>query len=141
MPDMPPTFRPAGRPSKREQSQEFDRRRGSARARGYTAEWDVASRDFLADNPLCQYCGAGAWGDAPHVARADLTDHLYPQRQYAGVFWVRDWWVACCTDCHNGPKQAAERDGRRELDRLAALLDRPAFGGGHALAAARLGLG
>lgn len=125
MPDMPPVFRPSGQRTRRQVKREADQRRGSARERGYTAEWDRASRDFIAENPLCAYCAAGAWGDEPRDAPSVLTDHLYPQRTHDGVFWVRDWWVSSCADCHNGPKQAVEIEGLAALDRLAVLLDRP----------------
>jgi len=67
---------------------------------------------------------------AGRVAAAALVDHLYPHRQYAGVFWVQAWWVSSCGPCHSGFKQAIERQGRQALDRLAARLGRPPMEGG-----------
>jgi 5-methylcytosine-specific restriction protein A len=122
-------YRPGGARSPREARQAADQRRGSARSRGYTGDWDRASKAFQRDNPFCQYCEAGAFGE-PCVSAAELTDHLYPQRTYAGVFWRTEWWVACCRVCHDSGKQVAEVAGRPALDRLARLLGRPALGEG-----------
>lgn len=97
--------------------------------RGYDAAWDRASREFLRANPFCQYCEAGAFGEV-RTSAAELTDHLYPHKGDRALFWTREWWVACCAPCHNGPKQAEERQGPRALARLATLLSRPARGGG-----------
>jgi hypothetical protein len=93
----------------------------SARARGYTTEWDKASAAHRRDHPLCGYCAAGAFGpkrDRP----ASCTDHLYPHLTFPGVFWLRLYWVSCCHDCHVGPKQLAEQQGVGALDDLARLL-------------------
>lgn len=119
---MPPTFRTARQQeARRAQAVEVDRHRGSARERGYTTSWDKASRAHLAEHPFCGYCEAGALGPV-RVSPANLVDHLYPQRAYPGVFWRRAWWVSCCADCHNGPKQSLERAGRAALDDLARRL-------------------
>jgi 5-methylcytosine-specific restriction protein A len=124
----PPTFRPPAARSKREREQAADARRGSARARGYDGRWDKASATHRRRNPFCQYCEAGAFG--PHcVAAAELTDHLYPHRTFAGIFWRTEWWVSCCATCHAGPKQTAEREGLAALHRLADLLALPRLTG------------
>lgn len=120
MPSMPPTFRAPGRQDRAEQNREADRRRGSARARGYDSKWDKAARGHLDRCPLCRYCELT--GD--EVA-ATLVDHLYPQRTYPGVFWVKRWWVSSCDECHNGFKQRIERKGRLALDDLARRLGLP----------------
>lgn len=96
-----------------------EQQRGSARERGYDGRWAKASRSFLNSNPLCEY----------HLldgisASATLTDHLYPQQVYDGVFWERKWWVASCAACHNGMKQAVERRGKAAIDELARRLGR-----------------
>lgn len=124
MPVRPPTFRPAGQRTRREANREADLRRGSARARGYDGRWDKAAATFRRRHPFCQYCEVGAFGDVA-VAATDLVDHLYPHRTFEGVFWRTEWWVACCTACHSGPKQAAERQGLATLHRLADRLARP----------------
>jgi hypothetical protein len=119
MPTLPPTFRPGGARSRREQNIDADRRRGSARQRGYTGAWDKAAAGYIAEHPVCEYCDLDGY-----LAVATLVDHLYPQRQFDGVFWERGWWVACCASCHSGMKQAAERAGKGALDDLARRLGR-----------------
>ena len=119
MPSRPTSYQPRERRSR----QAVDLDRGSARERGYTREWDKASAAFLEEHPLCQYCEAGVFGP-PRVSASRLTDHLYPHRAHAGVFWLRKWWVASCRDCHDGPKQAAEGSGLNALHALADRLGR-----------------
>ncbi len=129
MPVRPPRFVPAGQRSKREVQQDSDRRRGSARQRGYSAAWDKASKGFLRSHPFCRYCDEGVFGEV-QVSASAVTDHLYPQRTYDGVFWRTEWWVAACQPCHDGPKQALERKGKRALDGLARRLGLPVLGEG-----------
>lgn len=120
MPMMPPTLRGPGQPTRQEAKRESDKRRGSARDRGYDSRWDKASASHRRAHPLCEYCGL-----VDQVTAATLIDHLYPHRQYDGVFWRKEWWVSSCDDCHNGYKQALERRGRLALDDLARRLGRP----------------
>ena len=124
MPDMPPLHRPRGQRSRAEANREADRRRGNERERGYDGRWRKASAEFRRANPFCAYCQVGAFGP-PTVSAAELTDHLYPHRGDEALFWRREWWVACCTACHSGAKQTAERAGAHQLHRLADLLSRP----------------
>lgn len=117
MAKKPPLFRPKAQPTRQQQNQEADRRRGSARARGYSPAWDKASAGHIRNSPLCRYC------ELIGVVRpATLTDHLYPHRTYEGVFWVKRLWVSSCDDCHSGFKQRVERKGRAALDHLARRL-------------------
>jgi 5-methylcytosine-specific restriction enzyme A len=120
MPQMPPTFRPAGNISRREANRSYDARRGSARERGYSARWDRASAGHLRNHPLCRYCDL-----VGEVTAATLTDHLYPHRGDQAVFWNCDYWISCCKPCHDGFKQRIERQGRMALDNLAARLGLP----------------
>lgn len=124
MPTRPSLYRPRPAPTRREQNREVDQWRGSAHSRGYDGKWRKARLSFLAAHPLCEYCEAGAFDDARTVA-ADLVDHLYPHQGDKDLFWSSQWWVSCCTACHSGPKQAAERRGVAALDTLARHLDRP----------------
>jgi 5-methylcytosine-specific restriction endonuclease McrA len=119
-------YRPAvfGARPKAVVQREADRRRGSARERGYTPAWDRAARTFLRANPFCAYCEMGAFGPACTTA-AELVDHLYPHKGDQVLFWIAGLWVASCTACHSGPKQVAELKGADVLDRLALLLGRP----------------
>lgn len=126
LPTRPRIFRPRPQQPRQVREREADQRRGSARSRGYDSRWDKASASHRREHPLCAYCEAGVFGPA-RVKPADLTDHLYPHRQFEGVFWLKALWVSCCHECHSGPKQALERQGRAALDRLARQLGRPAL--------------
>ena len=124
MATKPKRFHPRGQGTPQQRAREADARRGSARARGYTAEWDKASAYRLAEHPLCEYCAIGAFGEIRDSA-ADLTDHLFPHRGDRELFWQTQWWVSCCTACHSGPKQALERLGLAAITALAKRLGRP----------------
>lgn len=117
---MPPTLRGHGQPKERERRQANDHRRGSARKRGYSSRWDKASALHRRDHPLCGYCLLG-----DRVTVATLTDHLYPHRQFDGVFWRKEWWVSSCDGCHNSFKQSIEAKGKHAIDDLARRLGLP----------------
>jgi 5-methylcytosine-specific restriction enzyme A len=119
MPVMPPNFRPIGAPARTEQRREQDARRGSANARGYDHRWAKASASHRGQHPLCEYCELEG-----RVTGAVLTDHLYPQRTFADVFWRKEWWISSCKSCHDGMKQAVERAGKSAIDALARRLGR-----------------
>lgn len=106
-----------------EQNQTADTRRGSSRERGYTTAWDKASKTHRRNHPLCAYCQAGAFGK-PRITVCTRVDHLYPQRQFEGVFWETQWWVASCDEC-DAAKQALEHQGKSALDDLARRMGRP----------------
>lgn len=125
MPSMPPMLRPAGWKPRALAARETDARRGSATARGYDRRWNKASASYRREHPLCEYCELEG-----RVTASALTDHLYPHRVYAGVFWLSKWWVASCDQCHNGMKQAAERKGKDAIDALARRLGREVHGQG-----------
>lgn len=120
MAKKPGVFRPPGQPTRLEQNRAADRRRGSARQRGYSPAWDKASAGHLRNHPLCDYCAL-----IGVVKPANLTDHLYPHRTYPGVFWLKVYWISSCDDCHSGFKQRVERKGRAALDSLAIQLGLP----------------
>lgn len=118
-------FRPSHARERAELNQDYDRHRGSARQRGYTAAWDKAAAAHLRSHPLCIYCAL-----VDRVTPATCVDHLYPQRQFPDVFWRSEWWGSSCAECHSGFKQRVERRGRAALDALARRLDRPVMGEG-----------
>jgi 5-methylcytosine-specific restriction protein A len=70
-------------------------RLGSAR-RGYDARWQMASRAFLIEHPLCVRCEARG-----KISPATVTDHMIPHRGNARLFWDRDNWQALCKRCHD----------------------------------------
>jgi 5-methylcytosine-specific restriction endonuclease McrA len=124
MPTSPPYVRARSAPTRQEQNREADERRGSARSRGYDRRWQKARLTFLSHRPLCEFHALA--GD---VEPATLVDHLYPHRQYDGVFWRTEWWVASCKACHDGLKQRVEAAGKPALDDLARRLGRPVLAG------------
>ena len=84
-----------------------DARRGSARARGYTSQWDTYSRRYLARNPLCgdrdgfpstghSVCAADRMVPNP----AELTDHVQPHGGVYALMWDPANHQALCRPCH-----------------------------------------
>lgn len=102
-----PGLAPAGKGAPRQVEK---RERPSARARGYSAKWDKASRAFLDANPFCRGCQA-----LGRQVPSTLTDHVIPHRGDLKQFWRADWWQASCEWHHNAVKQELERqrDERR----------------------------
>lgn len=80
--------------------------RGSARARGYTRQWDVFRLAFLREHPLCAMCEAQG-----RVTAASVVDHIVPHRGDMAIFWREGNHQPLCPPCHNSAKQAEERRG------------------------------
>ena len=78
----------------------FDRQRPNARERGYDTKWQRESKAYLSQHPVCCRCG-----DSSH-----LVDHITPHKGDKRLFWSRSNWQALCHPCHNGWKQALERN-------------------------------
>lgn len=76
-----------------------DRRRPSARERGYDARWQAERAAFLAANPCCRRC----------PAPATVVDHIMPHKGNQALFWNAANWQPLCASCHNRAKQAEER--------------------------------
>lgn len=104
MPTRPPLFRPAHMPSPEQGRRDYDARRGSARARGYTHAWDLASVRFRQAHPLCAMCEREGVATA-----ATVVDHIVPHRGDAGKFWDEANWQALCQPHHDREKQCQER--------------------------------
>jgi len=79
---------------------EADKRRPSARARGYDSRWDVERTAFLKAHPKCARC------EAP----ATVVDHKIPHRGDKKLFWNRSNWQPLCVTCHSRWKQSMERN-------------------------------
>ncbi|TNB46528.1 HNH endonuclease [Martelella lutilitoris] len=77
----------------------FDRKRPSARQRGYTRQWERESKAFLADYPVCVRCGEPS----------ELVDHIKAHKGNQQLFWDRTNWQPLCHHCHNSAKQSEER--------------------------------
>ena len=78
-----------------------DKRRGSARQRGYDREWEEARAAFLAlpENRFCS-CGCGR--------RADVVDHDKPHRGNKVLFWDRSNWKPMAFQCHSAKTAASD---------------------------------
>lgn len=116
MPTLPPTFRPHGQPTRQEQRQEADARRGSARARGYTTRWDKAAKLYRARHPLCLGCEA-----VGRTTATAVVDHVEPHRGDDRLFWDPDNWQPACGWHHDVVKQRLEAEfvaGRLEATDL-----------------------
>ncbi len=75
----------------------------SARQRGYTWEWEKASKAFLAEHPLCRPCE-----ERGHVTAAAEVDHIVPHRGDWELFWDRTNWQPICPDCHIAKSKAEQ---------------------------------
>lgn len=103
MPWKTKKYRPSGARSERERKQEFDKKRGTAAARGYDARWRKLRTLVLADEPLCRTCLA-----AGYTTPASEVDHIIPARQQRGLFYTRSNLQALCKSCHS--KKTATED-------------------------------
>ncbi|MGE0714092.1 MAG: hypothetical protein AB7P02_01510 [Alphaproteobacteria bacterium] len=85
-----------------ERAAAYNRARGSARRRGYNAQWDRARAEFLADprNKFC-ICGCGKI--------ADTIDHHPPHKGDIAAFWDRSRWRPMTWSCHS--RKTASIDG------------------------------
>tara|TARA_R100000365_G_C2667270_1_gene17885 strand:+ start:60 stop:410 length:351 start_codon:yes stop_codon:yes gene_type:complete len=85
--------------SDRARKARHDRRRPTARQRGYNTEWQKARAAYLIAHPYCVRCGK----PAGHV------DHITPHKGDDRLFWDRTNWQALCAHHHNSTKQREER--------------------------------
>jgi len=81
------------------------KQRVSRSLRGYTHEWDVASRMFLQENPLCVRCLSD-----DEITPSQVTDHIIPHKGDMSLFWDRANWQALCKR-HHDVKTATEDGG------------------------------
>lgn len=82
---------------------ESDSHRPTARARGYTTQWDKARAGYLARHPYCVMCEA----EGKQVL-ASVVDHIIPHRGDNELFWDSSNWAALCVPHHSGDKQSME---------------------------------
>lgn len=83
-----------------------DKRRGSARDRGYNARWEKAAHAFKVRYPLC---GMRPGGQSPVMSQcheqgiatpAYQVDHVVPHRQDQRLFWDMEGnWQSLCRAC------------------------------------------
>ena len=86
-----------------ERKAEFDKKRPSSSARGYTSVWDKARAKHLMRKPACVRCGAAA----------TVVDHIKPHKGDSELFWLKSNWQSLCRNCHNSAKQREERRAQR----------------------------
>ncbi len=79
-------------------------RRPSARERGYTSQWDKASKAFLREHPLCHYCQLIGL-----LKPAECVDHKQPHKGDYGMMWDADNWASACL-YHNSTKRDTAYD-------------------------------
>jgi 5-methylcytosine-specific restriction enzyme A len=84
---------------------EYEKHRGHAAARGYGYQWRIASKAYLAKNPLCVECLK-----RQRLVAATVVDHIVPHKGNPALFWNWDNWQALCKRCHN--RKTAISDGR-----------------------------
>jgi 5-methylcytosine-specific restriction endonuclease McrA len=103
MPSRPSIFRLQRRRERCEINAEADVRRGSARERGYTPEFDRASQAFKFTHPLCLGCEA-----VGRLTGTAVTDHVVPHKGDMVVFWDQSRWQPACRFHHDVVKQRLE---------------------------------
>lgn len=108
MPGKPSVFRSRQQPAAAEAERAYDSRRGSARARGYTAAWDRAAAAFKREQPLCLGCLA-----IGRVEPTAVVDHSRPHKGDQLIFWDRSRWQPACQWHHDVVKQILEQRWER----------------------------
>ena len=83
---------------------QFDRQRGSAHQRGYSAKWQQARAGYLRSHPLCLAHEARG-----QVVAATVVDHKVPHKGDKALFWDNNNWQALCKRCHD--TKTAREDG------------------------------
>jgi 5-methylcytosine-specific restriction protein A len=104
MPGRPTIFRARAHVDRAALNAEYDKRRGSARVRGYSAAWDNAAVQFKRQHPLCLGCEA-----IGRVTATEVTDHVEPHKGDPAKFWNADMWQPSCAWHHDVVKQILER--------------------------------
>jgi 5-methylcytosine-specific restriction endonuclease McrA len=81
---------------------EADKRRPSARQRGYDKRWECETADYLArpENKFCA-CGCGKF--------ANMVDHKVAHKGDMRLFWDRANWQPMNRRCNS--RKAASREG------------------------------
>ena len=105
MPYLPPRHCPAGHPAYRGKrcplcAKASEAKRPNARHRGYTREWDIEAKAFLAMNRTCRRCGAPS----------GVVDHIIAHKGDMRLFWDRSNWQPMNRRCNSG-KAAREEGG------------------------------
>lgn len=96
-------------------STQREQQRGTAKARGYGAEWRRARGLFLLRYPLCGMRPASQspvmsqCHDEGRTTPATQVDHVRPHRGDLVLFWASATnWQAMCGQCHSRKTQAGQ---------------------------------
>lgn len=103
MPGKPSVFRPAHLPTRKQQEQQYDQRRGNERQRGYTKPLRNLMAAFKRTHPLCLGCQA-----VGRVKPTEVTDHIIPAKGDDALLWDEGNWQPACGWHHNVVKQQLE---------------------------------
>lgn len=113
MPFRPPNLT-ASRPSERERKRQIDKRRGTAKERGYDAAWRQVRRQKLSLQPLCEM----------HLERgklvdATVVDHIRSIEERPDLRLEMSNLRSLCTSCHNARTAADQgfNKGKRVVAR------------------------
>ncbi len=83
-------------------AKQYEKKRGSASARGYDHNWRKARLSYLRQYPVCN--GEGC--NRP----AQVVDHIRPHKGNQTLFWDEGNWQPLCKRCHDS--KTAREDGR-----------------------------
>lgn len=73
-----------------------------------TAQWLKGRAWFLRHNPLCVFCGEDGI-----ATPATIVDHKIPHKGDKGLFYDTKNWQPLCKPCHDGIKQAMEKNDHK----------------------------
>ena len=77
-------------------TQSYDKQRGNANERGYTARWRRYRLSFLKIHPLCVECLK-----VGKVVSATVVDHICDHKGNYELFWDVKNHQVLCARCHN----------------------------------------
>jgi 5-methylcytosine-specific restriction endonuclease McrA len=107
----PPTFRPAGAPTRKQQNDAYEQRRRASkpwRKRYYSQRWLALRASHLGRQPLCQHC----YEQHPQrITAAEVVHHIVAHNGDEALFYDQNNLASLCTDCHDGPIQELEKRG------------------------------
>ncbi|TGE31319.1 HNH endonuclease [Desulfosporosinus sp. Sb-LF] len=75
---------------------EYDRRRGSAKQRGYDRHWKRLRKIFLHENPLCHDCLL-----VERLTPAKEVHHIKKVREHPELRLVKSNLMGLCKACHS----------------------------------------
>ena len=79
-------------------AKEYDRERGTAHQRGYTARWRRANRMYLKVHPLCE---CEECKSDNRIRPANVVHHKIPHKGNSVLFWDEENWQAMNKQCHD----------------------------------------